>query len=78
MFFPVLASSSESEQENIVQKRDYLLPQTLFRLARASGQADIFAVKVAAILFAGDDDISRQCEEKHDQSRVIFITSKRW
>lgn len=67
----ILACSSIYEHWNEKKKlQDYLLPQTLSRIRREQKNAEGFAVKVAILLYTGDDDIQKPCKEKRDQAKV--------
>lgn len=51
-------------------QEDYLLPQTLSRIKRQQQNAEGFALKVAMLLYSGDDDIKKPCKEKRNQTKV--------
>ncbi|VDK87413.1 unnamed protein product [Litomosoides sigmodontis] len=71
------ACSSVYEQWNGKKKlQDYLLPQTLSRIKRQQKNAEGFAVKVAILLYTGDDDIQKPCKEKRDQAKLVWLKEK--
>ncbi|KAM3722026.1 MFP1 attachment factor [Dirofilaria immitis] len=70
------ACSSTYEQQNEKKEPDYLLPQTLLRIRKQQQNAEGFAVKVAILLYNGDDDIQRPCKEKRDQAKLIWLKEK--
>ncbi|KAL3997333.1 hypothetical protein ACH3XW_10435 [Acanthocheilonema viteae] len=71
------ACSSTYEQRNEKRKlQDYLLPQTLSRIKRQQPNAEGFAVKVAILLYTGDDDIQKPCKQKRDQAKLIWLKEK--
>uniref|UniRef100_A0A915Q746 MADF domain-containing protein n=1 Tax=Setaria digitata TaxID=48799 RepID=A0A915Q746_9BILA len=57
-------------------EQDYLLPQTLFRIGQQHRKAEEFAVKVAALLYNGDEDSQRPCSERRDQAKLIWLKEK--
>ncbi|CAG9538990.1 unnamed protein product [Cercopithifilaria johnstoni] len=71
------ACSATYEQQNEKKKpQDYLLPQTLSRIRRQQQNAEGFAVKVAILLYTGDDDIQKPCKQKRDQAKLIWLKEK--
>lgn len=66
----LVCSSTDEQWDESKEPEDYLLPQTLSRIKRQQQTAEGFAVKVAILLYTGDDDIQKPCKQKRDQAKV--------
>ncbi|VDO56540.1 unnamed protein product [Onchocerca flexuosa] len=69
-------STYEQQDEKNEPKEDYLLPETLSRIKRQQPNAEDFAIKVAILLYYGDDDIRMPCKEKTDQTKLAWLKEK--
>ncbi|EFO21065.1 hypothetical protein LOAG_07427 [Loa loa] len=70
------SSTYEQSVEKNQSQGDYLLPQTLSRIKRQQKNAEGFVVKVATLLYSGDDDIQKPCKEKRNQAKLIWLKEK--
>ncbi|VDK85174.1 unnamed protein product, partial [Onchocerca ochengi] len=70
------SSTDELRNEKNEPKEDYLLPETLSRIKRQQPNVEGFAIKVAILLYYGDDDIRIPCKEKRDQTKLTWLKEK--